>query len=304
MKRVQFLVGVSALLFFLAGCHTPGGIIATVDGETVLTTDRLRQEVEIFDRVMPTDPTSQSEANERALALARQLTYEELIRRDDRLHVDATAQALKADEAAQARFGDAMGLQVQLDAYGVSAGEFSGTLTAQALGEAHFEAFLADAPTTASDVDRYLDKHPQEAKLLTCTLITVPTREEAREVKAQFEADPKGAVENAQKYNRDLFDATTLATYSDMAWEDERLPDADVFDMAVGETDIFYQSNPRRYTVVHVDGKKDDRADVEPIVRAKLDRERYLEYVNALAKEHQLRFYEEEVGVVAESETP
>ncbi|MDY6085177.1 MAG: hypothetical protein SPI19_00295 [Peptoniphilaceae bacterium] len=291
---------VLAAALLLGGCRAPGGIIATVDGETVLTGDRLRQEAALVDKVLPIDATDQDAVRERYVALARQLTYEALIARDRKLSVDATAEAVAANDAVQARFGDAAGLQVQLDAFGVSAGELSGTLSEAAKASAHVKAFLAASPTTTDDIDRYIAKHPKEAALVSYTEITVPTRKEANEVKAALEADATAAVKGAEKYNRDLFEATTLGAYRDIAYDDARVPDEDLFAMAVGETEIFYQSDPRRYRVVHLDGKKDSRPDVEEHVRAVLDRERYLAYVNQLAKDHQLRFFEDEIVLPAE----
>ncbi len=285
-----FLSG--ALLFFLTACKGPDGVVATLHGEPVVTTEDVQTAMPFFYQAFhegKKESTGSEESPEDLAArVANQLAEEKLVLSDTSLRTDIESVASEAWKKALERFGDEQGLISQLVSYGMTKEEFLASLRLSAAVEAHRKAYFEAFPVGAEELHSYYKKHKDEVSLLTFTEIRVPSRKEAVEIRDALEKDASSISEYESLLNGDGFEQTTFDRFVDVG-RDAPVPDPEVFRLRVGESAFYYDEDSELYSVVLIEGRKDREEDVQEALRAACEEERYRQYLNRLAKDQDLR---------------
>lgn len=289
-----FLLGI--LFVCLTACGKDADVVATLQGETILTREALLQEANTLDLVLhkgkQTVPAmTEDERQAFLLDVGHQLAIDKLIEADKSLAVDSASLSALAWQEALQRFGDEQGLMTQLQNLHLTKDAFLDSLRREAREKAHRTAYFAANPLTEEDLLTYYKKNPKQCTLLTYSQITVPTRAEAVEIVEKLHDSPREMAEYESVMNNDLFEKTSFSRFIDMGIDDRRVGDTDIFSQTLGTVDFYYDRERELYLVVYVEGRKEEMKDVREVVEKRVENMRYLNYLNRRAKDLDLRFY-------------
>lgn len=289
-----FLLGV--LFVCLTACGKDADVVATLQGEIILTRDALLQEANTLDLVLhkgkQTVPAmTEDERQAFLLDVGHQLTIDKLIEADKSLAVDSASLSALAWQEALQRFGDEQGLMTQLQNLHLTKDAFLDSLRREAREKAHRTAFFSANPLTEEDLLAYYKKNPKQCTLLTYSQITVPTRAEAVEIVEKLHDSPREMAEYESVMNNDLFEKTSFSRFIDIGIDDKRVGDTDIFSQTLGTVDFYYDRERELYLVVYVEGRKEEMKDVREVVEKRVENTHYLNYLNRRAKDLDLRFY-------------
>ena len=290
----------SLFMVCLTACGTEADVVATLHGKVILTRDELLQQANDIDLVLnrgkSTLPSkTEEEREEFLLDVAHQLTMDKLIEGDTALSFDSTSLSTLAWKEALERFGDEQGLMTQLQNLRLTKDAFLDALRREAQEQAHRAAYFSAHPITEEELLTFYKKNPLQCTLLTYSQVTVPTRAEAVDMVEKLKDSPREIGEYERVVNNDLFEKTSFSRFIDIGIEDKRVRDSAIFQQTLGTVDFYYDREQELYLVVYVEGRKEEMKDVREVVKKQVETMRYLDYLNKLSKDQDLRFYPEAV---------